>query len=188
MKTIILIVILFVGIFAFWIGIRFALQTEFPLLAVASPSMVPTLNVGDLIVVQGIPNASEVNAAPYPEGDIIVFHKPGPGNELIVHRAVGKEKNDSTWYFQTKGDNNNSYDPWSGQDTWNGMISEKLLVGKVIRIVPWVGHIPLFMRTPSGVLIIVFLFVTLLIIDFVFPRKADKKTESTEEKLLNVYR
>jgi signal peptidase I len=181
MKTLILVIILFVSVFAFWFGLKFVFQTEYPLLAVASGSMTPTLNVGDLILVQGISNACEVNAAPYPKGDIIVFHKPGLKNELIVHRAVSKVENNGIWYFQTKGDDNTSYDHWSGPETWEGSISEKLLVGKVVGKAPWLGHIPLFMRTPSGILIIVFLFVILVIMDFVFPKKKDEKIEGREE-------
>jgi len=170
MKTIILVIILFVGVFAFWFGLKMALQTEFPLLAVASGSMVPTLNVGDLIVVRGVSNASEINAAPYPEGDIIVFHKPGLENELIVHRAISKDQdNDGTWYFQTKGDNNIHTDPWR--------VSEKLLVGKVVGKVPWLGHIPLFMRTPMGILVVVLLFVVLMIAELIFPQKEDEETK-----------
>jgi len=129
---------------------------------------VPTLNVGDLIVVQGIPNASEIKAAPYPDGDVIVFYKPGT-NELIVHRAINKyQRQDGTWLFYTKGDANaGSYDPWSP-------IPQDLVVGKVIAKVPWVGHIPLFIRTPLGILLIITIFVVLIVIDFVFPSKKDE--------------
>lgn len=186
MRTIILVVILLISVFAFWFGLRFAFRTEFPLLAVASGSMIPTLDVGDLILVQGFSNACKVNAASYPEGDIIVFHKPGRENELIVHRAVSKVENNSIWYFQTKGDYNSNTDHWSGPETWEGNISEKLLVGKVVGKVPWLGHIPLFMRTPSGILIIVFLFIVLIIVDFIFPKKRDEKTGGQEEKSLLV--
>ena len=186
MKTIILIIILFVSVFAFWFGLRYAFQTEFPLLAVASGSMIPTLDVGDLILVQGFSNACEVNAASYPEGDIIVFHKPGLENELIVHRAVSKVENDDTCYFETKGDHNSIADKWSGPETWDNKISERLLVGKVVGKVPWLGHIPLFMRTPSGILIIVLLFIVLIIVDFIFPQKRDEKTTSQEEEILSM--
>jgi signal peptidase len=175
MKNVLLLVLLFISIFAFWFGLKMALRTEFPLLAVASGSMVPTLNVGDLIVVQGVSNASEIRAAPSPEGDIIVFYKPGT-NELIVHRAINKVRYNGVWYFETKGDANSSPDRWGPitntyGDTYNGMISEKLLVGKVIKSVPWVGHIPLFMRTPLGILLVISLFAVLIVIDFIFPSK-----------------
>jgi signal peptidase I len=136
--------------------------------------MTPTLNIGDLIVVQGVFNACEINAAQYPEGDIIVFRKPGAESELIVHRAISKVENNGVWYFQTKGDRNPTSDNWQ---TWNGMVSEKLLVGKVVKVVPWLGHIPLFMRTSTGILIIIFLIAILILMDFIFPSQKDEKTE-----------
>ncbi|MFQ6087149.1 MAG: hypothetical protein ACE5OV_03925, partial [Candidatus Bathyarchaeia archaeon] len=62
-QTIVLAIILFVGVFAFWFGLRFAFQTEFPVLAVASGSMEPVFYRGDLIIVQGGLNFTELNAA-----------------------------------------------------------------------------------------------------------------------------
>lgn len=201
METIILTIILFVGVFAFWFGLRLAFQTEFPLLAVASGSMEQFLYRGDLIIVQGGLNFTELNAAPedaQPPGEVIVFYDPrydrapvylpvaGETN-LIVHRAVGKVENNGTWYFQTKGDNNFGTDHWSGPETWQGKISEKLLVGKVVGKAPWLGHIPLFMHENSilAALIIVSLLVVLIIMDFIFPQKGDDQTKGQEEKLLN---
>jgi signal peptidase I len=166
-----------VGVFAFWFGLKTFFQTEYPLLAVASGSMTPTLNIGDLIVVQGISDASKVEAAPKPKGDIIVFRKPGATSELIVHRAISKVENNGVWYFQTQGDRNPSSDKWVGQDTWNYMISENLLVGKVVGKVPWLGHIPLFMRTSTGILIIIFLIAILIFMDFILPSQKDGKAE-----------
>jgi signal peptidase len=180
-KTILLAIILLAGVFAFWFGLKAFFRTDYPLLAVASGSMMPTLNIGDLIVVQGILDASKVKAAPAPEGDIIVFRKPGAESELIVHRAISKVENNGVWYFQTKGDHNPTSDRWIGQNTWNYMISEKLLVGKVVSIVPWLGHIPLFMRTPTGIVIIISLIALLIIIDFIFPSRKNEKAESQEK-------
>lgn len=200
-KTIILAIILFVGVFAFWFGLRLAFQTEFPFLAVASGSMEPVFYRGDLIIVQGGLNFTELNAAPedaQPPGEVIVFYRPGTSRptiywpvageaHLIVHRAVNKTENNGTWYFQTKGDNNTGNDSWYGSETWQGRISEKLLVGKVVGKVPWLGHIPLFMHenTFLAALIIGFLFVVLIIVDFIFPKKGDEKSRGQEEKLLN---
>jgi len=176
-QTAILAIILFGGVFGIWFGVRAALRTEYPLLAVASGSMIPTLQVGDLIVVQGVPDANEINAAPKPNGTMIVFHRPSyprgeaflfyTGDELIVHRAISKVENNGTWYFQTKGDNNYSPDIWNGPETLNGMISSKLLVGKVVGVVPWVGNVPLFIRTPQGTVLIVLLFILILLIEYV---------------------
>jgi len=43
LQTIILAIILFFGVFAFWVGLTVILRTGFPLLAVASGSMEPVL-------------------------------------------------------------------------------------------------------------------------------------------------
>lgn len=200
--TIVLAIVLFVGVFAFWFGLRLAFQTEFPLLAVASGSMETFLYRGDLIIVQGGLNFAELNAAPEGaqlSGEVIVFYDPRFGIEpfhlpvagethLIVHRAISKVENDGTWYFQTKGDNNFSNDSWFGEETFEGKISEKLLVGKVVGKVPWFGHIPLFMHENSilATLLIAFLFVFLIVMDFILPQKRDEKTRGQEEKLLNI--
>jgi len=96
-------------------------------LKIGSGSMQPAINVGDTIRVKRVTNGSLIEV-----GDIIVFKKPNGNDEQIVHRVESKELHDGLWYFKTKGDNNNSEDFWAGEDTWNGMISEKLLVGKVI--------------------------------------------------------
>lgn len=199
METIILAIILFVGIFAFWFGLRFGLQTEFPLLAVASGSMEPVFYRGDLIIVQGGLNFTELNAASkntQPPGEVIVYYDPryerepiylpvaGTETHLIVHRAVEKyQVENGTWYIYTKGDANpgSSYDPWSP-------IRQDYVVGRVIGKVPWIGHIPLFMHENRvlAASIIVLLLVVLITVDFVFPQKTDKKTTGQEEKPSNV--
>jgi len=183
-KTAILAIILLGGVFAFWFGLRAALRTDYPLLAVASGSMRTTLNVGDLIIVQGVLDANEINAAPPPNGTIIVFHKPSDPNELIVHRAINKVENDGTWYFQTKGDNNNGADYWGGPGTKDGWISQSLLVGKVVGMVPWIGNVPLFIRTPQGMLIIVLLFLLILLIEYVPVLFKKTKTETNSAMIL----
>jgi len=180
-------VILLGSVFAFGFGLKVAFRTEYPLLAVASGSMIPTLNVGDLIVVQGI-DANEINAAPRPNGTMIVFYRPNVPrrggflffageNELIVHRAIAEVENNGTWYFQTKGDNNYDSDRWGNTppDTLNGMVSSKLLVGKVVAVVPWIGNVPLFIRTPSGLVLIIFLFILIIFLEFI-PVLSKKQT------------
>lgn len=197
-QTIILIAIIIGVVATFWFGLRFALRTDYPLLAVASGSMEDTLFRGDLIMVQGGLNFTELNAAPeeaQPPGEIVVFYDPrygpapvylpvaGTDTRLIVHRAISKVKNNGTWYFQTKGDRNVSPDSWSGSETWEGRISENLMVGKVVGKVPWLGHIPLFMHENrlSATIVIILLFVVLIIVDFVFPKKRKEKQKVDKE-------
>ena len=101
-KTAIILAILVTGTIGFMLGLRTVLRIDNPLMVVASESMVPTLNIGDIIVVRGELNVSEIKASPIPEGDIIVFREPGSPGNLIVHRATDRATNG----FETKGDNN----------------------------------------------------------------------------------
>jgi len=103
---------------------------------VKSSSMAPTLEGGDIIFVRRIKSALEIWAAPYPDGDIIVFHKPDDLDTLIAHRAINETTENGTTYFKTKGDGSTNADFFAGNETWNGMISEKLVVGKVIGVKP----------------------------------------------------
>jgi signal peptidase len=170
-QTAILVIILLSGVFGFWFGLRTVLRTEYPLLAVASGSMVPNLNVGDLIVVQGVSNGDEINVGPPPNGTMIVFHRPDHssgggfmfyvGDELIVHRARAKVYENGTWYFTTQGDAN------AGSAYWEIDFPESLIVGKVVGVVPWIGNVPLFMRTTQGMIFIFFLFIVILLIEYI---------------------
>ncbi len=89
------------------------------LIVITSPSMKPTLNIGDLI----IKNDKDPNKIIANEkyGDILVLKGPQyfylkgfnpifwdnlPINTIIVHRAIDKKLINNTWYFLTKGDNN----------------------------------------------------------------------------------
>ena len=172
-KTALLLVIIIISVFAFWFGLRAALATEFPLAGVASGSMIPTLQVGDLIIVQGVPNASNIEAAskdaPNP-GDIIVFYEPKgykDPNDLIVHRAVDEILRNGTWYFKTQGDANPGPDPKE--------VPEDYVVGKVVFFrIPLVGFITFLMRTPAAILVVLPPLI-LLVIDWVpFFKKQDE--------------
>jgi signal peptidase len=182
-KTAIFLIIILVGVFGFQLGVRAALRTSYPLAAVESESMVPTLNVGDIIIVRGISNASEeIKVGNNPEGDIIVFYDPRGYTRrvywffsepaLIVHRAIEKKYEGGKLYFRTKGDAN-SVDDLS----MFGWIPETKVVGKVVGHIPWLGNISLFMQSDSGMFLIIMLFCVLLIWTIFFPEKESLKSE-----------
>ncbi len=132
--------ILLLLVLVFWLGIQFALHSEYPALSVASGSMcmLPgdycdgwshpfehTLHVGDLIIVQGA-SPDDIHAAPYPDGDIIVFHS-SSSNDLIVHRAIKRTEkvhtifNDagSTFWVSASGTgSDDTVEKTSGQDSY----------------------------------------------------------------------
>jgi len=194
-KTAIMIILIIVIVFGFWYGFQLVQNTQYPALAVASGSMCTlpgpycdgwthpfehTLHVGDLIIVQGV-NPAEVRAE-YPDGDIIVFRRPGSLDELIVHRAIENATVGDKIYFRTKGDGNDTPDSYSGEGTWKGMISEDLVIGKVVLRVPWIGHIALFMRNSYGIFIIVILIIIVVIVEFVVPAFAGKEARIEPEE------
>lgn len=188
-KTGIMLAIVLIAFFSFWFGVRYASATEYPLLAVASGSMVPTLNIGDLIIVHGVSNFSAIYAHPV-NGDIIVFHTYVPGgpnlkggeDELIVHRAInGTLKNDGHWYFNTEGDHNGVPDPWDTRSYANGNgVPDYYIVGKVVGTVPWIGSIPLFIRTPEGLVTVIVLIIIVVLAEFIFSSVREKKKPPIE--------
>jgi len=123
-----------------------------------SEDMEPTINLDDVMVIKNITNINEVNVGTY--GDIIVFYQPkvtaNSSDLLIFHRAINKVTVSEVAYFRTKGDASTASDFWPSDYrgelySWQGMISEKLLIGKVIDIVPsgvsFVDSVP---YPPSG--------------------------------------
>jgi signal peptidase len=177
-------------VFGFWYGSRLVLDTQYPMLAVASGSMhMPpgsyddgwsdpfgrTLQTGDLIVVEGV-NPQDIYAAPYNasgrSGDIIVFRSTST-QDLIVHRAVGKQlgRNGEVVAFITQGDGNLVPGPSSPTPVEN-------VIGRVVLRIPWVGWVALFMRNSSAVFVILVLIIILVVVEFVLPSGTGKKREN----------
>jgi len=169
-----LIAIVVLSVLAFREALIFTLKTEYPLQTPVSGSMVPTLNVGDLLIVQGVPDASNVYAHPG-DGDIIVFRDPYNPNDLIVHRAIDKLQIGGTWCFTTKGDANPSPDPWR--------VPESDVVGKVVWHIPYLGYIKIYMGTPIGMLLSIVLLLAILILDSLNATRKENKQQTVEEKV-----
>jgi signal peptidase I len=180
-QTAIMLAATVIAFIVFWYGLMFTLRTAHPLMAVASESMRPTLEVGDLIVVQGGLIGDDILAAPKDAaqpGDIIVFpgERLGRTGELIVHRAIRKTSDsDGLWHFVTQGDNNHVADPRD--------VVETDVVGKVVWRVPLLGWPNLLMQTFYGKVVIVVLLGILIVIEFIpFPKR--EKAEEDEAKPL----
>lgn len=147
--------------------LKISLKTKYPVMVVVSESMVPTLGVGDFIVVGQISNFDNLVAEPPPEGDILVFLKSGTSDEYIVHRAIDSNKN-GQWYFTTKGDNNARQDHLK--------VSESNVMGKVIWSIPLLGYFPMFIKTSRGLLTVVGLMAIVFFADYIMPDKRENKT------------
>ncbi|MEM0007570.1 MAG: signal peptidase I [Candidatus Bathyarchaeia archaeon] len=176
-QTAITIILILIIVFGLYYGAQAALGAEYPLLAVASESMFPTLNIGDLIIVQKI-DPAQINAEPI-NGDILVYKS---GEDLIVHRAINKEYvGNGIWRITTRGDR---YPTGSGE-TWDS----KKLVGKVIGRIPAIGNLPLFLHSEKNMYILfIALIIILIILMLPFGSKSEeepaKKEEKVEEKKL----
>ncbi|MEM2440616.1 MAG: signal peptidase I, partial [Candidatus Bathyarchaeia archaeon] len=156
-------------------GAQAALGTPYPALAVASDSMFPTLNIGDLIIVQKIDPAqinADLNGL---TGDILVYRKPiyGGGEELVVHRAVKVENRSDGIYITTRSDKYGTNDtPWHSSR----------LVGKVIARIPFIGHLPLLFHSQENIYILLLAFLVILII-LIMPLDFGGETKSTKNTL-----
>lgn len=163
-RTVFLIGFVFLCVFTFQFILTTILQTPYPLEAVLSESMVPTLNRGDLLIVQGGISGEQINADPR-TGDIIVFRNPKDLDGVpLVHRAVDKFKNenDGKWYFYTKGDNPKT-NPRTDQELGIApVVPEDCLIGKVVWKIPYLGYIKIFLGSPLGMTISIVLIVALL--------------------------
>ena len=148
--------------------LKSTLKTQYPVMVVVSESMIPTLGVGDFIVVDHIEDFGAVVAEPEPEGDILVFLRPSFSDEYIVHRAVEKSSRNGEWRFVTKGDHNMVED---GQPVREGNV-----MGRVVGRIPILGYFPLFIKTSKGFGLVAGLMALVFFADYIMP---DKRSGST---------
>ena len=127
---------------------------------VISGSMEPTYSVGDLLYVKTV-DPDSVNV-----GDPITFVL---NEDLVVatHRVVAVDRENRQ--FTTKGDANNTADE---------PISPSVIKGKVIFVVPFVGRIVGFIKTPIGTLCVIAAAILLIEI----PRRNEKKKDDSERQ------
>lgn len=194
-KGLFLVGIVLLGAVAVWGSIRLALNTEYPVLVVSSPSMCPptncTLPVGALIVIKGQDSVSIQNRS------IIVFRPYDFNtNYLVVHRVIQIIPPDQTpcgqYEFITKGDANSARDSWPDCPGGPGGVTASRLVGVYQGTipVPFLGSAILKIREfmyddvtgqpkAQGIVIIVALIAALFAFEVLEP---SKKTSSEEKK------
>ena len=119
------IIIVGIGVLVIWIGLQVAFGTPNPFYVVASGSMIPVLQVHDVLIVQGHEPFEEIEV-----GDIIVFNRPSDHNRVIVHR-VDSIMVEEPKTIKTKGDANPGSIP--GTDF---PITEEEYIGKVDYTIP----------------------------------------------------
>lgn len=119
---------------------------------VATGSMFPTIEIGDVVVVQITQDVFE--------DDIIVYKD---GKNFVTHRLI--EKKDDI--FITKGDANNAED---------NPISKENMLGKVIKIIPNIGIWRKVILSPE-IVILIFALIIVFGITFVYNSKSEEKND-----------
>jgi len=155
---------MFAAIISAYIGLKFFLNTPIPVVVVASGSMQPALDVGDLVIVQGL-NVTQIK-----EKDIIVFDLTENNDTTrTIHRVVDIQiLPNGTRSFTTKGDNNTSSDPTP--------VLEDQVYGRVIYRIPLLGYLALDPMLPFAIIIVA------LIITLIWPEKQRKKRRLRRSK------
>jgi len=162
------ITIVAVGVIVIWIGLQVVFGTENPFYVVASGSMLPELQVYDVLIVQGHVLFEDVQI-----GDIIVFDRPSGHDRVIVHRVVSITDDDPRT-LRTKGDNNVASIP--GTDF---PITEKEYIGKVQFQIPQIGYVTQILKPPTNYILIV-LVIGVMIVKEIIKRKKEQKLTFTD--------
>ncbi len=157
------IVIVGVGILIIWIGLQLVFGTQNPFYVVASGSMIPELQVYDVLIVQGHVSFEEIEI-----GDIIVFNRPSDHDRVIVHRVVSIIDEDPKT-IRTQGDANPASIP--GTDF---PITEEEYIGKVEYVLPQVGYVTQLLKPPINYVIIA-VVIGIMVLKQVTKRKKEKE-------------
>ena len=132
------------GVIVIWVGLWAFFGTENPFYIVASGSMIPELQLNDLLVIQAHIPFEDIQI-----GDIIVFDRPSGNDRVIVHRVVSII-DDEPRTLKTKGDNNVA--SINGTDF---PITEKEYLGKVEYNIPQLGYVTQVLKPPTNYILIV---------------------------------
>ena len=157
------VIIVAMGVIIIWIGLQLAFGTENPFYVVASGSMIPELQVYDVLVVSGHIPFEDIKI-----GDIIVFDRPTGHDRVIVHRVVSITDDDPKT-IRTKGDNNVASIP--GTDF---PITEKEYIGRVEYKIPQIGYVTQILKPPTNYILIV-LVIGIMIVKEIIKRKNVKE-------------
>lgn len=142
-------------------GNRLVMPFNKTVAVVLTGSMEPTIGVDDLIVVEKT-NSYEVN-------DIVVYQT---GSMLVVHRIVAIDGEMIT----TCGDANNG--------SLDDPINIKAINGEVVDIIPNLGKVLKFFKSPLGIGLTVGISIALLVLSYKFEKKEkDEDIDSIKEEI-----
>ena len=171
------VIIVIVAIAVIWISLQVVFGTSNPFYVVSSGSMIPTLEVYDVIVVEGNTPFQDVK-----KGDIIVFYSPAKyelGEERVIVHRVDSIISEEPRTLQTKGDAN----PRSMKNV-DYPITEEIYLGKVEHVIPQVGYITQILQPPINYIIIA-IIIGVMIAKQVYKKKKTTVFQNTEEPEAN---
>lgn len=126
------------------------LERNYKIFVVKSGSMEPAIDMGSVAVV--VPSSN------YKVGDVITFFDPNDNSSknTVTHRiyAISTEDSDEDFYV-TKGDANDAPD--------SAKIKKERIVGKYLFNVPLIGYLLGYIKTLTGLVLIIIIPATLII-------------------------
>ncbi len=156
------IIIVVVGVLIIALSLVIIFGTMNPFYVVSSGSMVPELQVYDVLIINGRATFEEIKV-----GDIIVFDRPSGHDRVIVHRVVSIIDEDPL-ALRTKGDANPASIP--GTDF---PITDEEYLGKVWYVVPQVGYVTKILSPPINYIVIA-IIVGIMIFKQILKSKKEK--------------
>jgi signal peptidase len=167
------VIIVAVGVAAIWIGLQVVFGTQNPFYVVSSGSMIPVLQVYDVLVVNGNEPFENIKV-----GDIIVFNRPNGHDRVIVHRVESiLDDRPESKTIRTKGDANPISIPGTDYP-----ITKEEYIGKVFYTVPQIGYVTRILAPPINYIIIA-VIIGIMIVKQYSGKAKEKKELKTETEL-----
>ena len=164
------VIIVGIAVLVIWIGLQVAFGTPNPFYVVVSGSMIPVLEIYDVLVVSGHVSFDDIEV-----GDIIVFNRPSDHDRVIVHR-VASIIDDDPKTIRTKGDANPASIP--GTDF---PITEEEYIGEVVYAIPQVGYITQLIKPPINYIIIAIVIGIMVAKQFVKKKPSLEESDTADE-------
>lgn len=167
------ILIVAIGVAAIWIGLQVIFGTQNPFYVVSSGSMIPVLQIYDVLVVNGNVPFEDIKV-----GDIIVFNRPSGHDRVIVHRVetILDDRPDSKT-IRTKGDANPISIPGTDYP-----ITKEEYIGRVIYWVPQIGYVTRILAPPINYIIIA-VIIGIMIVKQYSQKSKESKDKNFEDKV-----
>lgn len=165
------VIIVAVGVAAIWIGLQVVFGTQNPFYVVSSGSMIPVLQVYDVLVVDGKVPFENIQV-----GDIIVFNRPSGPERVIVHRVVAI-LDEEPKVIRTKGDANPVSIPGTDYP-----ITDDEYIGKVAYVIPQIGYVTRILTPPINYIIIAVIIGIMIVKQYSKGKKNQPKFEFTQQE------